>query len=115
VCVLTRKPALDLYTDAIALALADIRAIPSIARQGERIWICGGGDVFKLALQSGIVDVIDLTIVPEVDPLPLVGSESVRLSYFPANLLEGHRSVKETPNEEDRRLIHRRYERLTQP
>lgn len=73
-------------------------------------WIAGGGEVYKLALEGRDVEEIDLTIVPAVDPLPVVTEKKV--TYFPANLFEGFRMVRETVNGEDNRLTHRQYVRL---
>jgi dihydrofolate reductase len=74
------------------------------------VWIAGGGEVYKLALEGRKdVEEVDLTIVPAVDPLPVAGTKKV--TYLPGNLLEGFRMVSETRNPEDSNLIHRTFVR----
>lgn len=77
---------------------------------GRTIWICGGAEVYRQAIEAGLVDEIDFTLVPEV-PADQLGKEVVRI---PQNLLASYALVEEVPNAEDDRLRHRIY-RCTSP
>jgi dihydrofolate reductase len=86
--------------------------VPLEGETGD-VWIAGGGEVYRMALEDHRegIDEIDLTLVPEVAKENLEKGSIV--TTFPPNLLDGFQLVSETTNEEDPRLIHRRYERLT--
>ena len=71
------------------------------------IWISGGTQIYRLALDAGCVDEIDFTLVPEAT-LP----EKVdRKIYWPGDkdLEEDFDLVSEERNPKDDRLLHRRY------
>lgn len=71
------------------------------------VWIAGGAQIYRLALDVGCVDEIDYTLVPEVTDIPL-GAELV---HWPGakDLEEDFDLVSEERNPKDDRLIHRRY------
>lgn len=94
--------------DVAYLAAGSLSERP--AGMNNDVWIAGGGDIYKLALEErNDVEEIDLTVVPTVE---LPTSESPQsITYFPAKLLERFHLVEEKVNEEDSRLVHRRYAR----
>jgi len=71
----------------------------------DTVWIGGGGEIYRLALEEGRVDFIDLTIVPSAN---ITGTQVIR---FPVDLLSGWSLVEEKANVEDPQLVHRRYGR----
>jgi dihydrofolate reductase len=71
------------------------------------LYVIGGGTVYKAALESGVVDEVDLTLVPEV---PLAAPEAV--IRFPVDLLSGFTLKSEGTNPNDPRLTHKRYVRV---
>jgi len=71
------------------------------------VWIGGGGEIYRLALEQGLVEFIDLTIVPPVEVSP-----TFKVTRFPVDLLVGWSLIEEAPNPDDPRLLQRRYERL---
>lgn len=85
------------------------------AHEGETgdVWIAGGGEVYRMALEThkAGIDEIDLTVVPALSDE--VVKKATTTTTFAANLLEGFKMMSETINEEDARLTHRRYERLS--
>lgn len=81
------------------------------ARFNGDIWVAGGGEVYKLALDGrSEVQEIDLTIVPEVDSEAI--KKATKVTRLHGTFLEGFRSVKEaSANPEDSRITHRQYVR----
>lgn len=82
----------------LALHLADTEF------PGRQVWIAGGANVYREALELGVVDRIDLTLVPRVEI-----AEGVEIVRFPVNLLESFDLVSEETNSEDPDLVHRTY------
>ncbi len=70
------------------------------------LYVIGGAMVYRAALETGLVDEVDLTIVPEVPPL-----EAGVVTRFPTDLLVGYALQSEGTNPHDARLTHRRYVR----
>lgn len=73
-------------------------------------WFVGGETIYRLATHLADLDFIDLTLVPAVEP-SLLTKEGSKVTYFPHDRMPTFRLVGESVNEEDPRLIHRRYER----
>jgi len=106
--VLSRQPV------TFALGLPDIVVAPNdlghflrgIDMFDKPLYVIGGAEVYKAAFESGVVDEVDLTIVPEVPPLhPGV------VTRFPTDLLSSFTLYVEEQNPLDPRLTHRRYRR----
>lgn len=82
--------------------------------QHMTVYVIGGAEIYRAALESGAVDEVDLTIVPKVDVPP--GSVVTR---FPGgvqsdignstDLLSHYTLMNEGVNPHDPRLLHRRY------
>lgn len=68
------------------------------------IWVGGGTSVYEQTMD--LVDIIDLTLVPEVD---VSGKED--LKYFPKISEDKFQLTSEVVNAEDNRLIHKIYTR----
>lgn len=73
-------------------------------------WVCGGADIYRLAIQLGAVDEIDFTRVPEV-PLEKLGKVSVRWNPM---WFERFDLVEAVPNPDDPQLVHCLYRRSSQ-
>jgi dihydrofolate reductase len=76
-----------------------------VERSVGSVYVAGGAEIYALALESGLVDVVDITTVPVPD------SVSGNLSLFPMGMLDRFQLVSRNPNPEEPRLIHYRYER----
>lgn len=87
-----------------ATSLEDAFKYSSVASD---IWISGGTQIYRLALDAGCVDEIDFTLVPEAT-LPAVVDRKI---YWPGqkDLEEDFDLVSEERNPKDDRLLHRRY------
>lgn len=83
-------------TIELALAHARYLSLP--------IWIIGGAQVYRNVLERGLVDFVDLTLVPAVR-LPKCGHE---VATFPMDLLSRFHLVNTSM---DGPLQHQRYER----
>lgn len=91
--------------------LAAVNDLPVFLREQDThpekpLYVIGGAMVYRAAIESGVVDEIDLTIVPEVPPLEAGG-----VTRFPTDLLVGYALQSEGTNPHDARLTHRRYVR----
>ncbi len=71
----------------------------------KTVWIGGGGEIYRLALEKKLVNFLDLTIVPPVE-IP----EGSIVTRFPVDLLVNWALVEESPNADDPRLLQQRYE-----
>jgi dihydrofolate reductase len=92
-------PELTLATNlGVALHLAESEF------PGKPVWIAGGAEVYKEALELGLVDKVELTLVPKVEI-----AEGVEVVRFPVDLLESFDLIDEVPNSEDPSLVHRTY------
>lgn len=74
------------------------------------VWVAGGADIYRLAIQLGAVDEIDFTRVPEV-PLEKLGKEVVTWNPM---WFEGFRLIEAVPNPDDPQLTHCLYRRSSQ-
>lgn len=77
------------------------------------LYVIGGAMVYRAALETGLVDEVDLTIVPEV-PLLAPSAEAPTpglVARFPNDLLSGFILTSEGTNPNDPRLTHKRYVR----
>ena len=91
--------------------LAGVNDLPTFLREQDNhpekpLYVIGGGEVYKAALAGGVVDEVDLTLVPEVPPL-----HAGLVTRFPNDLLSGFTLTSEGTNPNDPRLTHRRYRR----
>lgn len=79
----------------------------TFAHRDQDVWIAGGAQIYRLALDAGCVDEIDFTLVPEVTDLP----EGAELVHWPGakDIEEDFDLITEEVNPKDDRLIHRRY------
>lgn len=96
--------------------LPDLAALPAMERGGLKgflrgldckdrpLYVIGGAEVYRGAIEAGAVDEIDLTVVPLVDVSPID-----TVTRFPDNLLKGFNLTSEEQNPHDPRLTHRRY------
>lgn len=100
--VLSTRP--DHVTTSVEAAVQDARN--GLSDTGF-VWICGGAGVYREAIQLGVVDEIDYTLVPIV-PFEKLGGNVV---YFGEELLAGFKLVDEVTNPDDAQLVHRRYVR----
>lgn len=84
----------------------------TLAKQ-ERTWICGGGEVYREALLTDVVDFIDLTVVDAPCSKSMDPEATLRITYFPFDIMQENFYSKESPvtNPEDPRLKHTLYER----
>lgn len=73
---------------------------------GKPIWIAGGAEIYQAALESDVVDFIDMTRVPQAD---VKGKRE--LVYWPSWPRPVFREVSREQNPTDDRLTHVRYER----
>lgn len=94
--VVTRNPdfrpeGAEVYQSLAEAVLGDLRPV----------WVIGGGEVYREAIEAGMVDFIDMTEVPWV---PLVDTGVVT---FPGDLLDGFRLVETERGYGP--LVHRRY------
>lgn len=103
-----REGYLDRWPDACFGSLEAAIFRGKVMSGTDTVWIGGGGEIYRLALEEGRVDFIDLTIVPAAN---FTGTQVTR---FPVELLVGWSLVDETPNSEDAGLVHRRYEKPQQ-
>ena len=82
-------PGAELWRDDIAARLANLKAEP-----GKDIWLFGGGDLFAQLLDAGVVDDVEVAIVPV-----LVGG-GIPLRALPSSLqrltLQEHRLYEKT-------------------
>lgn len=95
----------DYEADHVAVGV--LSAVEQAARikPGATVWLAGGAGVYTQALYlQGLVDEVDLTMVPEVE-----NPEGERV-HFPVQTLERlFELVEETANPEDENLRHRVY------
>jgi dihydrofolate reductase len=86
-----------------------------MAQQESRgsVWIIGGGEVYREALLTDVVDFVDLTVVSVPPIIPPNPEATLRVTSFPFDILRENFYSKETPliNSEDPRLKHILYER----
>lgn len=71
------------------------------------VWIAGGGEIYKTAIDYRVPDIIDLTIF---DCFALNQKRKQSLSINMPEIGYVYRVISETQNEEDLKLYHRRYE-----
>lgn len=98
--------------------LAGVSDLPEFLKEqdnhsGKPLYVIGGGEVYRAAIESGVVDEIDLTIVPEVPLLapPAASPTPGLVTRFPNDLLSGFTLKSEGTNPNDPRLTHKRYVR----
>lgn len=104
--VSTRKP-----PAAFAGLGADAEAYPKVMgdmlqelEKQQQVYVIGGGEIYKLAFQSRVVDAVDLTIVPD-----LILAKDERVTRFPMPELSAFQLVGGIRGEDG--LRHLRYER----
>ncbi len=63
------RPGLRITTDDPAVVVAALKAEP-----GKDIWLYGGGELFRLLLLAGLVDTVELAVIPVLlgDGIPLL-------------------------------------------
>ena len=68
-------PGVTIVSDGAAQAVAQLKAAP-----GKNIWLMGGGGLFRSLLDAGLVDVIDVALVPLMlgQGIPLVQPGKLR-------------------------------------
>lgn len=107
VIVMTRRPRIEsaFVPDEFA---RDLDHAIELAHGYERpVWIAGGGEVYRQALRAGVVDFIDMTIVPRVDRQPSKDDVLFPLS----EISHGFRMEDRQRNEDNPRLAHQLYVR----
>ena len=78
----------------------------------KNVWIIGGATVYRQAMQTNLIDCLDLTILNyRWSPGAKVTEEewNKRATYFP-QIPYNYTITKEELNPEDKTLLHRRYE-----
>jgi len=107
IIVMTRRPRIEsaFVPDEFA---RDLQHALTLAHEyGKPVWIAGGGVVYGEAIRAGVVDFIDMTVVPLVDKPP--EPEDV---FFPLSEISfGFRLTERLRNENDPRLGHHLYVR----
>lgn len=78
---------------------------------GRDVWIIGGAEIYLQAVETGLVEEIDYTLVPAIAEIP----EGAEITRLPKNFLSGYELVSETVNETDTQLLHRLYRRCSSP
>lgn len=75
------------------------------------VWLIGGAEIYTQAVEKGLVDEIDYTVVPEVTDIP----EGASVTRLPEDFLSDFELKSETVNETDPQLTHRLYVRCSSP
>jgi dihydrofolate reductase len=82
-------PGVTMIADRLAETIADLQAAP-----GKDIWLFGGGDLFRSLAALGLVDRVEVALVPAMlgQGLPLLPAPGPRLGLE----LTGHRIYEKT-------------------
>lgn len=77
-------PGVTVVADRVAESVAALKAAP-----GKDIWLFGGGELFRSLAEDGLVDRVEVAVVPALlgDGIPLLPSPGPRLTLA----LAGHR------------------------
>lgn len=101
--VVSRTPQVNVETHA-SLDSAITRA----EKAGATIWIIGGAEIYRDALDRHLVEEVDFTAIPESVEVP----EGVSPTTFSMEWLTGFNLVSSTPNADEPSLEHRLYRRV---
>jgi dihydrofolate reductase len=111
-CVVTKHSAqiknvvseLEIYEDLFEL-------LQSLKETAEKpIWIIGGAEIYQQALQSNLVDKIDLTIINSYWQPSDNAFDVSKAIYFPT-IPWSYTVTEEFVNEQDKALLHRVYQK----
>jgi len=97
-----------IYTSAENDVDSNINQVIELADKDKDIWFIGGKAIYEMAMDSGLVDIIDLTIINIHAEKPDMVFEKV--VWFP-EVPYTYKVVNEINNTDDKLLWHRLYER----
>jgi dihydrofolate reductase len=57
-------PDVEILSENVAVAVAALKTRTSPNQGGKDIWLFGGGELFRFLLDAGLVDTVEVTIIP---------------------------------------------------